>query len=80
MKKILKYIARGTFNSLMVVIGYMLSTILFVDIFSATGYMAVLKFVLSILVLAIAGFIAWFIGYSDDNAPPLRRKEGVDNG
>lgn len=79
MKKILIYIAKGTFNSLMVVTGYIVSTAAFIEIFSSTGYMAVLMFVLAILVLAIVVFISWFIGYAYDNAPPLRKKEGDAN-
>ena len=78
MKKILKYIAKGTLLSAWVSLGYLSSLVCFVEVFSEYGFMAVLKFVLSTLGLTISAIIAGFIGYNDDNAPPIREKEGAE--
>lgn len=78
MKKILKYIAKGTLLSAWVSIGYLASFMGLVEVFSENGYMAVLKFLLSTLGLTISGINAGFIGYNDDNAPPIRAKEGAE--
>lgn len=78
MKKILKYIAKGTLLCAWVSIGYLSSLACFVEVFSENGFMAVLKFLLSTLGLTASGIVAGYIGYSDDNAPPIRTKEGAE--
>ena len=80
MLKTLKYIVNGTFYSLVVVGGYTTSIAGFIDVFSSTGYIAVLKFIVFTLVLAATSFIAWFIGYTYDNAHHLGRKRVQSNG
>jgi hypothetical protein len=78
MKKILKYIAKGTLLSALVSIGYLASLACFVEVFSENGFMAVLKFLLSTLGLTASGIVAGCIGYIEENALTIREKEGAE--
>lgn len=66
MKKILKDIATGTWDAMMIMSLYILAGFSFKEAYSATGYNAVLWFLEGILVLGIALVAAWAVGYSDN--------------
>ena len=71
MKKILKNIGEGFVFSLMEMGSYVSAILIFIQVYSTTGYLAIMKFIGAILLLVFAVFISWFIGYSSDCVKPL---------